>query len=87
MASRGGTVRVWDLRFYRDFHYKELAASRGVLDSVSVNFYGYGQPKPNILVCEILNQNRPKWLEINRFQCISILVGFGRFSVFQREGY
>ena len=38
-------------------------------------------------MCEILNQNWPKWLEINRFRCISVLVGFGRFSVFQREDY
>ena len=59
--------------------------SRGVLGSVLVGFNGYGQPKPNILVCEILNRNQSKWLEINRFRCISISVGFGRFSVFQRE--
>ena len=43
--------------------------------------------KPNISVYEILNRNQPKWLEINRFRCISVSVGFGRFSAFQREGY
>ena len=58
-----------------------------MLGSVSIGLYGYGQPKPNISVCEILNRNRPKWLEINQFQCISVLVGFNPFSIFQREGY
>ena len=47
-----------------------------MLGSVSVGLYGYGQPKPNISVCEILNRNRSKWLENHRFR-----------SVFQREGY
>ena len=67
-----------------------------MLGSVLVGFHGYGQPKLNISVCEILNRNQPKWLETNRFRFISVLVGFGRFSilvgfdrfsVFQREGY
>ena len=39
--------------------------NRGVLGSVLVGLYGYGQPKLNISVCEILNRNQPKWLEIN----------------------
>ena len=64
-----------------------MPSPRGVLGLISVGFYGYGQPKPNISVCEILNRNQPKWLEINRFWCISILVSFGQFLVFQREGY
>ena len=64
-----------------------MPSPRGLLSSVSIDFYGYGQPKLNILVCEILNRNRPKWLEINRFQCILVSIDFGRFLVFQREGY
>ena len=64
-----------------------MVTFRGVLSSVSVSLYRYGQPKPNILVCEILNRNQPKWLENHQFWCISVSVGFGRFSVFQREGY
>ena len=51
-----------------------------MLDSVLVDLYGYGQPKPNISVCEILNRNRLKWLEINRFRCISVSVGFRFFK-------
>ena len=34
MASRRGTIRVWDLRFYRDFHYRELAASYSLLEFI-----------------------------------------------------
>ena len=54
--------------------------TRGVLGSVSIGLYGYGQPKPNILVCEILNRNRLKWLEINQFRCILVSVGFRFFK-------
>ena len=60
---------------------------RGVLGSVRSVLYVYGQPKLNISVCEILNRNRPKWLEIVGFGGISVLVGFGQVSVFQREGH
>ena len=60
---------------------------RGVLGSVWSVLYVYGQPKPNISVCEILNQNRLKWLEIVSFDGISVLVGFGRVSIFQRQGH
>ena len=35
-----------------------------MLSSVRSVLYVYSQPKPNISVCEILNRNRPKWLEI-----------------------
>ena len=66
---------------------QRISSNRGVLGSVSIGLYRYGQLKPNILVCEILNRNRPKWLENHRFRCISVSVDFGRFSVFQREGY
>jgi len=55
---------------------KNIIGVKGVLGSVSVSFYGYGQPKPNILVCEILNWKWLKWLEINRFWCILISVDF-----------
>ena len=34
-----------------------------------------------------LNRNRPKWLETVGFGGISVLVGFGRVSVFQRQGH
>ena len=42
--------------------------SRGLLGSIQPVLYMYGQLKPNIPVCEILNRNQPKWLEINRFK-------------------
>ena len=51
-----------------------------MLDLVSVGLYGYGPSKPNISVCETLNRNRPKWLEINQFRCISVSVGFRFFK-------
>ena len=31
---RGGTVRVWDLRFYREFQDYELAASYSLLEFI-----------------------------------------------------
>ena len=43
-------------------NYIPTVTFRGVLGSVSVSLYRYGQPKPNISVCEILNRNRPKLL-------------------------
>ena len=58
-----------------------------MLGSVRSVLYVYGQPKLNILVCEILNYNRPKWLETIGFGGISVSVGFSRVSVFQREGH
>ena len=54
--------------------------TRDVLGSVSIGLYQYGQLKPNILVCEILNRNRLKWLEINQFWCILVSVGFRFFK-------
>jgi len=64
-----------------------MPSPKGVLGLISVGFYAYGQPKPNISVSEILNRNRPKWLEINQFWFILVSVSFGQFLVFQREGY
>ena len=58
---------------------------RGVLSSVSVGLYGYGESKPNISVCEILNRNRPKWLETVGFGGILILANFGRFRFFKER--
>ena len=53
------------------------ATNRGVLGSVQSVLYVYGQLKPNISVCEILNRNRSKWLETVGFDGISVSVGFG----------
>ena len=61
--------------------------SRGVLGLVWSVLYVYGQPKPNISVCEILNWNWPKWLETVGFDGISVSVAFSRVLVLQREGY
>ena len=54
---------------------------------VRLVLYVYGQPKLNISVSEILNRNQLKWLELNRFRSISVSINFGRFLVYQREGY
>ena len=61
------------------------ATNRGVLGSVQSVLYVYGQLKPNISVCEILNRNRSKWLETVDFGGISILAGFGRFRFFKER--
>ena len=63
------------------------ATTRGVLGSVQSVLYVYGQLKPNISVCEILNRNRPKRLETVGFGGISVSVDFGQVLVFQREGH
>ena len=58
-----------------------------MLGLVRLVLYVYGQPKLNISVSEILNRNQLKWLELNRFRSISVSINFGRFLVYQREGY
>ena len=52
---------------------------RGVISSIQLVLFVFGQPKLKILVSEILSRNIAKCLEINRFRHY---FGFGQFSVF-----